>query len=214
MKARRYLVCAITLLGLAVGAAWAQEGGLQNREGVLFERLRELEQLRADNPEAFRRVVAQKRERLEQAFGQMPPEQREQARRLFAGRQQERRERLENFRSAHPQMFQRLMQARSEQARGFLQKNPERFRTFLANHPRLQNWARQGGVAQGSRAPIGQILRRESERARTSLNGQPRAREDGQRQARPASLTRAGSGAGERPEARGPQGGRRRGGGR
>jgi len=97
-----------------------------SEEAVLKE-VNRLQELRETNPEAYRRVVWEKKERLRRNF-QTLRETRPERFRAFLGEEQiHRKKRLEYFRRSHPGAFERFRAQRVRQIHSLARKNPERY---------------------------------------------------------------------------------------
>jgi len=126
-------------------------------------KIEKLENLRAQNPEAFRKwmtehrtgfrqrmaelketdpakfeeIVTRRRALKEKWLERMKEKNPARYERWMNGRRQRFERKLENFRQNHPQAYERMMHQRMNRLDALKVRNPERYEQFMQKHPQL-----------------------------------------------------------------------------
>lgn len=125
-----------------------QDALKQHREQVR----QRLEKLREENPDKFREVVENRRGRFRDRLERLRTEHPDQFKQLVENRRKRLEERAEYVKTHHPEKYEQFMQRRTERLSDIKKRNPEQFKQFLENHPRVrerfeqhQNWRNRAG---------------------------------------------------------------------
>lgn len=124
------------LLGIS-GAAFAEQA---SPEESLNTQLESLQELKESDPAAYRELIQQKRAEFQEKLDQLKKERKETFREFQRQQKELKGERLEYFKQNHPEAYERFMNQRRERMGNLAERNPERFREFLENHPRAKEW--------------------------------------------------------------------------
>ncbi len=148
-----YLVAIIVVTTFPSSPAPLYAEETQVAHDAVLKQVEQLENLRQNNPQAYRQMIDQKKAALRQELQQMEGNRHSRFHQFVAQNQNHRLERLQNFREQHPEAFQRFMNNRMERLQNMAEKNPQRFQNFLNNHPhfreRIANFKTQNGMQAG-----------------------------------------------------------------
>lgn len=107
-------------------------------EEAFLEEVHQLEILKATNPEAYRQIIREKKERLRQNFQTFREKRPGKFKKFLQHEREFKRRRLDYFRERHPEAFERFKTQRARRLDEFAQKDPQRFQRFLVEHPRFK----------------------------------------------------------------------------
>ena len=107
-----------------------------------------LKKLKAENPEEFKRVVKERKEKLKAKLEELKAKDPEKYKEVTQRMRERRREHLEKLREENPEKFREIMQKKAERLKELKEKDPARYAEFMKNHPkvadRLQNHHNRG----------------------------------------------------------------------
>lgn len=107
-------------------------------EEAVLTQVRELQALKAENPEVYRQLIERKKAYLREALQRRGPENGLRFREFVQKRQEFRQRRLQYFQQKHPEEFRQFSETRRERFLRFQTEKPEAFRQFAERHPRLR----------------------------------------------------------------------------
>jgi DNA-directed RNA polymerase specialized sigma24 family protein len=121
-------------LGLHKGWEQGEHKGWEKKEDLL--------KLKQENPEKFKEVIQQKRERIEKRMEYLKQNDPEKYQQIMQKIRERNKERLEELRKENPEKFKEVMQKRKEALGERLERlkveNPERYQQIVQRHKKIQ----------------------------------------------------------------------------
>ena len=147
----------LAVLGCAGIGPLAAHAETESREEAVLQEVQNLRALKDKDPQAYREMIRQKREQFRQRLEGLQGQDREGTRAFFEKEGEWRRRRLQYFKEKHPEAFESFRRQRINRLDRIAQKNPERFRQFMGNHPQFrERYEKYQGAARPRRGGVGQ----------------------------------------------------------
>ncbi len=117
---------------------FAEEPESLSQHEKVHKRIEELKALKEKDPEAFHRIIEQKRAGIRQRLETLKQNDPEKYQQFLDKRQNFRKQRLSYFKERHPDTYNRFMEHRRNRIKKMETNNPQGFREYLERHPRAR----------------------------------------------------------------------------
>lgn len=136
-KRHLILITAGLIISLGQGSLYAQSAPAAT--DPIFERIEQLKRLKQEDPEAYQKIIQDKRSRLKQHLDQFEKEgQSERRQQWIRQDKKKKQERLRQLKEKDPEKFQEFVQNRFQQMEKTAERNPQRFQEFTRNRPKFK----------------------------------------------------------------------------
>ena len=151
-KQTKYLGVILTAL-FWIASGVSARAQTSSNEAALIEQVQELEVLKQTDPEAFQRIVSEKREALKEKFQRMREGDQERFGAFVKKERTLRQGWFKRMRERDPGTFNQFVNRRMQRMQEMETKNPERFGEWMGKHPRFKQryeQFKQAGPGAGS----------------------------------------------------------------